>query len=704
MIQIKIGDPIKLKPTPLSPKSGFISFPYDSQLVEYIKSLGNRVYLPESKMWEVPLTAVPTICNKLTTRDIEIVGEMVKETKTQVQLPKGFTFTTQPYNHQLEGVLYGLANDTFLLGDDQGLGKALSLTTKIYTPEGYKLMRDIHVGDKVFNEKGEIVEVIKEFYHQNVKMYRITFSDKKSIECCEDHLWKIFDQGVSKIVDTRWFTRQNHLGVRRMDALRNATNYNYSIPRCAPVQFNSKEVFIHPYLLGALLGDGCLASSYVGFTSIDEYMIDKLSSLVPDGYELFSSQSMENISYNLVKKNRGGKENIIISELKRLKLVGTNSHTKFIPEMYKYNSVENRMQILQGLLDTDGYATTDNLLQYTTVSKQLAEDVEFLVESLGGMVMMTSGSCGYNGRITGVQYTLTIKIDDPSTLVSLPRKKEKLKSRKFKPSRNIIKIEEIERADAKCISVTGESELYLCEHFVVTHNTKEIIDLAIARKHSEGMKHCLIICGVNGNKYNWVDEVHTHSKEDAWVIGTRYTKRAPVKMVEGTSKDKLDDLMNLPPHFFIITNIETLRAMPTKKDNKTVFPIAERIQKLCDMGQIGMVAFDEAHKCLDGDTLISTDLGDIPIRKLVEERIPCLVRSLNEETGEAEFQPVADYFTNFDFEPKIELCVNCNEFERTIQVTASHMLMTRRGWVKAEDIQENDEILFTNCLPCANIK
>ena len=249
MIQIKIGDPIKLKPTPLSPKSGFISFPYDSQLVEYIKSLGNRVYLPESKMWEVPLTAIPTICNKLTTRDIEIVGEMVKETKTQVQLPKGFTFTTQPYTHQLEGVLYGLANDTFLLGDDQGLGK-----------------------------------------------------------------------------------------------------------------------------------------------------------------------------------------------------------------------------------------------------------------------------------------------------------------------------------------------------------TKEIIDLAIARKNSEGMKHCLIICGVNGTKYNWVDEVHTHSKEDAWVIGTRYTKRAPVKMIEGTSKDKLDDLMNLPPHFFIITNIETLRAMSTKKGNKTVFPIAERIQKLCDMGQIGMVAFDEAHK------------------------------------------------------------------------------------------------------------
>ena len=588
MIQIKIGDPIKLKPTPLSPKSGFISFPYDSQLVEYIKSLGNRVYLPESKMWEVPLTAVPTICNKLTTRDIEIVGEMVKETKTQVQLPKGFTFTTQPYNHQLEGVLYGLANDTFLLGDDQGLGKALSLDTKIYTPTGYKLMKDIKVGDYVFNRTGTPVKVTNTFYHKNVEMYKFTFSDGKQIKCCKDHLWKVYDQEIPKVVDTNWFLLKNHRGVVRKDALRNSTNYNYRIDRCLPAKFNKQSIPLDAYVVGVLLGDGSITAD-ARLTTTDEFILDEIQRKLPDGIKVYQPSSLKGtIDYYIGRPlGTSAKRNEVTAALSQLNLIGCNSHTKFIPDCYKYNTIEIRRAILQGLLDTDGYASADNLLQYTTVSKQLCEDVEFLVESLGGMAVI--------GECKGA-YTITIRIDNPQELVMLPRKKSRLQPRKFKPCRYITNIERIDNSDAKCITVDDSESLYLAEHFIVTHNTKEIIDLAIARKHSEGMKHCLIICGVNGTKYNWVDEVHTHSKEDAWVIGTRYTKRAPVKMIEGTSKDKLDDLMNLPPHFFIITNIETLRAMPTKKGNKTVFPIAERIQKLCDMGQIGMVAFDEAHK------------------------------------------------------------------------------------------------------------
>ena len=123
MITIKIDEAVKLKPTPLSPKSGFVSFPYDSELVTYIKSLGTRVYIPETRQWEVPLTAIPTICNKLTTHNIEILGEMVKNVQTQVKLPEGFAFKTQPYSHQRDGVLFGLSNNDFLLGDDQGLGK-----------------------------------------------------------------------------------------------------------------------------------------------------------------------------------------------------------------------------------------------------------------------------------------------------------------------------------------------------------------------------------------------------------------------------------------------------------------------------------------------------------------------------------------------------------------------------------------------------
>ncbi len=136
--------------------------------------------------------------------------------------------------------------------------------------------------------------------------------------------------------------------------------------------------------------------------------------------------------------------------------------------------------------------------------------------------------------------------------------------------------------------------------------TKEIIDIAMCRKQTDGLKHCLIICGINGNKYNWADEVKIHSKEDSWILGTRFTKRPPIKMIEGSTKDKMEDLNNIPHQFFWITNIETLRggSFKEKQGKRTVmrFPIAEKIQELCDRGIIGMIAFDEAHKAKNPDS------------------------------------------------------------------------------------------------------
>ena len=151
-----------------------------------------------------------------------------------------------------------------------------------------------------------------------------------------------------------------------------------------------------------------------------------------------------------------------------------------------------------------------------------------------------------------------------------------------------------------------ENESFLLGDDQGLGKTKQIIDLALCRKVSEGMKHCLIICGINGTKYNWAKEVKIHSCEDAWVLGTRYTKRPPVKIIEGGTKEKLEDLNNIPNQFFWITNIETLRGGSYRegkgKNAKYRFPVAERIQELIDDGTIGMVAFDEAHKAKNPDS------------------------------------------------------------------------------------------------------
>lgn len=117
--------------------------------------------------------------------------------------------------------------------------------------------------------------------------------------------------------------------------------------------------------------------------------------------------------------------------------------------------------------------------------------------------------------------------------------------------------------------------------------TKQVIDIAVAKKLANGYKHCLIICGVNGLKWNWYNEVHTHSNEGARILGQK--KRKNGNIVVGSSKDKLNDLKNINTidEYFLITNVETLRDSD----------IVDELKKLCKDGTIGIIALDEAHKC-----------------------------------------------------------------------------------------------------------
>ena len=116
--------------------------------------------------------------------------------------------------------------------------------------------------------------------------------------------------------------------------------------------------------------------------------------------------------------------------------------------------------------------------------------------------------------------------------------------------------------------------------------TKQVIDIAVAKKQIKGYKHCLIICGVNGLKWNWVNEVHTHSNEDAWILGQR-TRSG--KTIVGSNTDKLADLNALDSisAYFLITNVESMR-------NEQ---IVSKIAKYAKDGTIGIIAIDEIHKC-----------------------------------------------------------------------------------------------------------
>ena len=116
--------------------------------------------------------------------------------------------------------------------------------------------------------------------------------------------------------------------------------------------------------------------------------------------------------------------------------------------------------------------------------------------------------------------------------------------------------------------------------------TKQVIDIAVAKKLT-GAKRCLIICGVNGLKWNWQNEIRTHSNESGWILGQR--RRKSGKIYVGSTKDKLEDLKNLDniKDYFLITNVESLRDAD----------IATTIGDYCKKGIISIVAIDEVHKC-----------------------------------------------------------------------------------------------------------
>lgn len=115
--------------------------------------------------------------------------------------------------------------------------------------------------------------------------------------------------------------------------------------------------------------------------------------------------------------------------------------------------------------------------------------------------------------------------------------------------------------------------------------TKQVIDIAVAKKLYNNYKHCLIICGVNGLKWNWANEVHTHSNEEAWILGQRFKG---MRKVIGGMADRLEDVKRIKEidSYFLITNVETLR-------NEE---ITAELNKLCVSGEISMIAFDECHK------------------------------------------------------------------------------------------------------------
>jgi hypothetical protein len=171
--------------------------------------------------------------------------------------------------------------------------------------------------------------------------------------------------------------------------------------------------------------------------------------------------------------------------LETLNLYGTDSSTKFIPDEYLFNSINNRIELLHGLIDTDGTVGKNGITVYSTVSKLLCKNVRELVLSLGGSCRVSKKQGSYkdkngNNVICKISYLLTISFPKESIeICSIPRKKERLKYRdKYEFNKLIKSIEYSHQEEAICIFVENDDHLYVTEDYILTHNTTTLTKIA----------------------------------------------------------------------------------------------------------------------------------------------------------------------------------------------------------------------------------
>lgn len=356
-------------------------------------------------------------------------------------------------------------------------GKAQPLSAKIMTPSGFVTMGEIKVGDLVYDWDGNPVAVTGVFPQGEKEIYEITFDDGTKTECCDEHLWWV--RHFSNTKKDEWTVLPLKSFKDKLTSGRYKRN-DWQIPSVKPLKMEPKELPLHPYVLGALLGDGGLFTGTVIFTNTDDNFVDYMSSLLPESIEFSPVQNNEDRapSYRLVKKNRAqdhyGK-NEIKAILSDLGLMGCKSAAKFIPEPYLYGSVEQRLALLHGLMDTDGHNTgKGGTVDYVTASEKLRDQVVFLVRSLGGKAHLRKD------RIVNEVTYYRVGFSTPMCPFRLPRKAATWKPKEATPIKRIVVDVTFKRKEvAQCISVDSPTRSYLTDDFIVTHNTVCLINLAL---------------------------------------------------------------------------------------------------------------------------------------------------------------------------------------------------------------------------------
>lgn len=350
-------------------------------------------------------------------------------------------------------------------------GKLLADNTLVPTPCGWKRHGDLQAGDEVFHPSGKAVKVLATS-SKDVANVRIRFSDGAEYLCHENHEWTLFNRkrGTWQTLETRQLIEKKLLSRNRC---------LYQLPVVAALEYSGEAYSMHPYVLGAWLGDGSATKPCITGAKSDKPVIDKIVSL---GYSISSvcEHATTGVLTTYFSGNaadtsetwgkRGPKPSRMTQELNALGLIGA----KHIPEHYQRLKKELRLELLAGLIDTDGHTDQNGRVRFTTTSERLATDVVQLCAGLGfrpytQRIEPRTSSSGIEGRlpyyVVGFQPTEALP-------VALQRKQPVRLADQRRVG--VVSVERVEEGElGQCIEVDSPDGLYVVgERMTTTHNSE----------------------------------------------------------------------------------------------------------------------------------------------------------------------------------------------------------------------------------------
>lgn len=539
-----------------------IRFGYDESLIKYLKTIpsdqiktGFETIIVNGQakkdwfhicnahglmkmMWYCQDNHIQYVYENLSEKDIYRIETYVKKKKDQIESIKNFRksdidvsnddfsfMKLQPYPYQKKAVrFFDICDGVAILGDSPGVGKSLEINEMIATSDGWVKMKDLKIGQMVFHHDGNAYPITGIFPQGKIDSYKITFNDDFYIECSLDHLWMVRDMNRRKR-KTGWVVKSlkemidmglyyKYTNDRKLSNRQPCLKWE--IPIVQPIQYSEKKYIIHPYILGALIGDGCMTgkSVVISVSDIQTEIIEKISNLIPETLHTRVNRHPDCPQYYIAQKKHTNKPNIFKEEIDKMGL-NVKSHEKFIPKSYLIGSQTQRIELLRGLMDTDGSAR-NNRINYHTSSEQLAKDVSELVQSLGGQSIIKHYKREHQNKSSEWRVTIRLNIC-PFNL------KEKQKhwwpAKRNYASRYIKSVEYVGKKEHQCISVNSPDNTFVTKNYIVTHNTLSAISYSV--KHNF---KTLVVCPAS-LVLVWAKEIIKFTHEKPFVFKYKISKK-----------------------------------------------------------------------------------------------------------------------------------------------------------------------------------